>query len=893
MKKKIFQCALFLAAAVIFLGCPQNKKDASVSANAKTPGEDSVLEVKSITIFGKTVKTDDWSVEIPEDNSVLVAGNIEAEFNIAGVKVAIDGDIVRFEKGETKKVTLKVNAVPGKHKAWSQVISVKRGGEPVLSLKSLKIHNVEVDTTEWKVEIPLNKSTVSIENIEAEFNISDVNLTLAEGTVSFAEGETKNITLQAAGVPGKYKSWTQVVSVKREKSSTITIIDIKGIYVDGKLITNLSNTEILNQDNAVIKITVPNGMKYESCMIDGEEAAYTPASTADSFASYSKAVSGLAENVEKSIIIKVEDSRCSNSPVTKTVKVKYEKSSAYSLVPIQFLFIDEKDIAENAIEGAEVVLNSGTPLTLEVMLTKNPPQPYKESIKITCGSLSETKQLTARKTGFDFSSITSGTNNVKLERLIDNEVVKTYNFKVMYEQPKFNIKVRGIIINNVEYKEKPGMFGAKALYALKNEDYTEVFKLAEADENINVTVEIDTPDVKAVMTNNNGPEVTLSNGSASSVPVSGKLNKVKILLTKDGYTPLVYTFTAKKDMIEIVSLSVDGQSYTWEEFKAVAEIHAAANTVPVSVSWSNDDTFEEISLKKKGETANLFTVVNKTATANVTLNSAETELTMKLYIADMPWRKHTFKILKPNSTSPESNAEQLSVEDEWFIHNIISLGKKLDRPKYAEDADTIDLRVEPVVDDITGVELIEPVKQSFTKVPAAVPGDPVCYKTTITGFMTGKKITYKIIAKDGTEKLFGLNNSKPITLQSYIYQQRIRYDYEAEIDSKSPFIDVKGKGPYEYDLTLEQGHSDVYFKFSVLDGCENITFTGSRFSILSQKTVGNAYKYTEYLVKVDVSDLTAAGGSFDLEIPIVYKNPVSLKSTDIRTYTVTVNVPKA
>jgi len=121
-----------------------------------------------------------------------------------------------------------------------------------LELKSLKVHEKDVDVTKklLEIEVPLSISSVTKNNIEVEFNIPNVSCYVQGEEVSLKEGESTDVVLEVPAKKGKYKAWTKIVKVFRkpteetELKNLLDRLEVIGGRVNNQVSSEASPTEI-------------------------------------------------------------------------------------------------------------------------------------------------------------------------------------------------------------------------------------------------------------------------------------------------------------------------------------------------------------------------------------------------------------------------------------------------------------------------------------------------------------------------------------------------------------------------------------------------------------------------------------------------------------------------
>ena len=210
-------------------------------------GSEAELKLDSLK-FG-TVDITKTPHEVTVENNVktVAPNNFTAMFKIGNnakaekidiSKVELPAGKTELEAGKATTVTLKVDAVKGKYKEWSVAVNITRkaanggggggntGGDPELTLTSLKIGNAEAVLTKEPYEMTVENTvkTVKAADFTAMFKIGNnpakqIPLSAADlpaGTTELAAGKATKVTLKVDAVKGKYKEWKAEINVTRK-----------------------------------------------------------------------------------------------------------------------------------------------------------------------------------------------------------------------------------------------------------------------------------------------------------------------------------------------------------------------------------------------------------------------------------------------------------------------------------------------------------------------------------------------------------------------------------------------------------------------------------------------------------------------------------------------------
>ena len=222
----------------------------SIFSCGKTAGgKNGEAELKLDSLKFGTVDITKTPHEVTVENNVktVAPNNFTAMFKIGNnakaekidiSKVELPAGKTELEAGKATTVTLKVDAVKGKYKEWSVAVNITRkaanggggggntGGDPELTLTSLKIGNAEAVLTKEPYEMTVENTvkTVKAADFTAMFKIGNnpakqIPLSAADlpaGTSELVAGKATKVTIKVDAVKGKHKDWKAEINVTRK-----------------------------------------------------------------------------------------------------------------------------------------------------------------------------------------------------------------------------------------------------------------------------------------------------------------------------------------------------------------------------------------------------------------------------------------------------------------------------------------------------------------------------------------------------------------------------------------------------------------------------------------------------------------------------------------------------
>jgi len=884
MKKFFRLSTLWLALlAILFFACKHD-------GNNNTPSSDDPKPVlKEIKIHG--VRVEDGKVTVSHDKATVKTKDVKATFNISDVAVSVKNEPISLEAGKETIITIEVPAVKGKYKAIPDiVVKVTRKNatpppeDPALSLKSLKIHKVDVtDKTTWKVSIPNDKTSILQGDVEAIFDYGTntnktIPVTVTNGN-DLEVGVEKDVTLTVSAASGQYKGWTQVIKVMRKLSTIVEPITIKGTYVDDKLVIYPDKEFPINKDSCTVKITVPK--QYAKVEIDEETVSYVAGTNPTDLGSYSKEIQGITKGSTKSLTITITDASHNNSPFSKTLKIKHEDTSIYTPVEIERIGVgDESYKPATDVNGKNVAL-TGELLNLSVFFKKNV-EAEKEKLRFTLdggeGDKTQEKAVTGKRVNCDFVSVVQGEHDVKIERLVQNEVKDTFTFKVTLSPKLEKITVASLKIENenanvVTFKKLP-VGGARALSELELADEANIYKYIFSEgEKISVTVDVITEDVKLeYRVGGQGSWTEMTNNTKQDISVLDGLKLVEIKITKAGFKETLYKFKAWKKSIVMKSITIDTQSYTWAEFEALTTpVEVTKDKITIVATWENDEVITPRLIKNGKQ----ITVVNENKTStwkDVVLEAGENSfrVTFEIVGSGIKWKKKDFKVKK--ASSPDSNVNVSDMKIFSFRREALS-PKRIEWPFARTGMTEFDIYVKPESNEVKGIKLKSPFEVSLSKITE--PGYEEYYKASQNIITSGDKIIFEVEAKDGSKKEYFVNKqekwqvaSAKISFEPFIRRDYIYYG-EEDVSNKSP------KKLFDKDSFLAEvpvSENKIYLMFELLNysGVEAPSFTEG----ITLVKVNKEQRFDTYVISYDTSSMQV-GEVKDIEIHLKFKSPTN------------------
>ena len=832
---------------------------------------DKVAKDKEV-VFTATPKDSTWSVE-----SWTLNGSPVEEAKL---------------KNEKKEFTLAIKEEVTVIVKFKKEGSNPPSGDPDLNLISLKVHGSDVDMTNWKIDIPNNKDSVKQGNVEAVFNYGSqqnqpIPVTVTNGD-GLAVGVEKDVTLAVSAVQGQYKGWTQVIKVRRKAPQNP--IMIKATYVDDKLVIYPDKEFLINKDSCTVKITVPK--EYAKVEIAGDAVSYVAGSNPTDLGSYSKEIQGITKGSTKSVTITITDASHNNSPFTKTLKIKHEDTSTYTPVELDRIGVGEESYKPATDVNGKNVSLTGDLLNLSVFFKKNV-EAGKEKLKFTLdggeGNKTQEIAVTGKRVNCDFASVAIGEHNVKIERLVQNEVKDTFTFKVTISPILEKITVASLKIENekdknnvVTFKKQP-VGGARALSELQMADEANLYKYVFSDiDNISVTVDVVTEGVKLeYRVGGQGSWTEMTNNTKQDISIIDELMLVEVKITKAGFKDTLYKFKAWKKSIKMKSVTIDAQTYTWAEFEALtAPIGTEKDKIRMTATWENNEVITP-RLTKNGKPITVINdTANKTATwKDVVLEPGENSfrVTFEIPGSGLKWKKKDFKINKAVSTSGNVNVADLKI----FGFRRENLNPtRVEWPFARVGMNEFDIYIKPESSEVRCIKLKSPSEAILPKTTEA--GYEEYYKTS-QNIRSGDKIIFEVEAKDGSKKEYFVNakgecetgNASYINFGDFIQYNNIYYGDDENVPEEKA-----NRKKFDKDSFLVEhnvSNAKVYFKFKVThySGMEASTFIeGVELVKLTKKA-----DHDIYVISYDPSSMQV-GDKKDLEIHLQFKSPTN-KTVDL------------
>ena len=870
--------------------------------------EDAEPVLDSMKIHERRVDKDAWTVAVPNDKTTVVPDDVKAFFTYKGrpaerisVQVTIEGEL---KEGVAKPVKITLPAVAGSYSKWERTINVTR------EVKNIEIKKYYIDDEELAniadVKSVLNKDSCIVK-IEVEGEYADVKIA----------GEKVNYTAPVA--PAIFGSYSKTISglekdTEREISIVITdakfanspfsktlkvmrkdskkMIDIKGYYVDGALFLDPNAVKTLSQDSCTIKIVV--GGEYQDVKIDGgAKLNYESPVPPSIFGSYSKTISGLEKGKEKEIKIEIADSSCTPSEFKKTIKVKYEDASAYTAGEWQRITVGEngeKSWGANENAPTDIKLPKTSKLLISVLYKKTVPA-GKEKMKVTLdGTTIKEGNASGRKVEVDCGNLAVGSHTVKLEQLYGEgfaNVGKTVNFNVEVKEVKKKITVSGVDLEtdgeSVHFRETT-TGGNRSLRELLNGD-ADLYEENIKKDKLKIKVNVETEGCNIQCKIGDANFEAMANNTVKEFEVKDK-NKdeiVQIKIEKDGHESILYRFKAVHKSVKVTEVSIDGKSYTWEQFKALetgSPIDVSKEKIDITVTWSNTQTIE--ATLKSGSKNIAGNVANNKATWKdfvVSPGENEWRLTVKVSGGEVgfDWKSGKFKLKRAESADSNTNIADLKVIG--FLRPSITSPKAIEWPFAKIGMNEFELYVKPESAEIKGMKVKQPSESAMTKLDSGSYSG--YYKANMT-ISSGSKLVFEVEAKDGTKQEWFVTKegklgkkgqyATGIAMSKFFMSDKVRYGESAGggYENQKPFENFVAKVPVGKDK------DEIFLQLSYLhfEGMQDIEASAD-YTISSieknKKANFTGVIYDVYILKVDTSSI-ANGSNKEIEIHLKFKD---------------------
>lgn len=405
MKIWIKKSVCIFALAFLFFSCNgtgNTKNNAGVKDNSSA---DSDLTLKSLSVY----KQSPGDLKNPvfifgKDKTKVESGNVTATFDYTGeTDKKID---VIVENGNALRVgdnslTLKVNAVKGKHKGWALPIKVTivEGGQseevPTLTLENLSIHGVPATDIETapKVKLAKDKTTIIAKNIDAYFKCGRerkrIEVVVTGGENLHVGKNTINLSVVAKDK--EYKAWgPQAVEVEllagNTSTLTLTSLKIHGVSpasLDAPEVEVDANIESVtpgdveakfsygSHNDKTIQVIVQKGDDIEAgeneikLVVDGVDGEYTP---------WEKKVVVVRKGTPQDLTLSsmsVHKVSCTGIPASPTCEVPKDKTSVTPAdVVAQFNYGDKVNKALEVIVVSGGTLHKGENTVVLKVLAK-------------------------------------------------------------------------------------------------------------------------------------------------------------------------------------------------------------------------------------------------------------------------------------------------------------------------------------------------------------------------------------------------------------------------------------------------------------------------------------------------------------------------------------------
>lgn len=407
MKRKVSLLLLSIVFALSFFACGGGNKPPKTNTNG-----DPDLVLTSLTVFEKTpADLKSPSFMFGRDKKTVTHENVVAKFSYGTVKderihVTVEGGTL--QEG-SNALTLKIDAVPGKHKAWILPIYITIQDVPTLRLRSLSIFSVPVKTvsTAPAISLPKDKTAITAGDIVAKFDYGREQDKEIAVVVANAESLQTGVNTIKLSVPEKtdtYKAWGPqdvTVTLMNDNSALLTLTSLKihdmnienlqmpSLTVESAITSvDSSNVEAKfnygTQSNVKIDVTVENGEELEG----GQNVIIlNVAEKANEYVAWRKEVvimrNAVAQNLTLSSL-SIHKVSCTNVPASPVCEIPQHKAFiAPGDVVAQFDYGNRKNVhlEVQVLNGAGLKLGENV-INLRVPAKENRYNEWTGSVKV-------------------------------------------------------------------------------------------------------------------------------------------------------------------------------------------------------------------------------------------------------------------------------------------------------------------------------------------------------------------------------------------------------------------------------------------------------------------------------------------------------------------------------
>jgi len=227
--------SLFMLSSILSCGKTAGGKGGTGGGGGNTTS-DPALTLDSLKFGTTDITKEPRKLEVEGSVTTVTPANFTAMFKIGKKTTAEKIDISKvelpngeLEAGKATVVTLKIDAVKGKHGNWTGTVEITRkkiqpGQEPEPVLTYLRVMTTEVDIKKkpYEAKTLWNFDTMENNNVRARFKLGSIERELP---VQVNDGKTKvkleinketEVNLTVVAKTGAYKAWTNKIKITRQ-----------------------------------------------------------------------------------------------------------------------------------------------------------------------------------------------------------------------------------------------------------------------------------------------------------------------------------------------------------------------------------------------------------------------------------------------------------------------------------------------------------------------------------------------------------------------------------------------------------------------------------------------------------------------------------------------------